>query len=750
MAQDKVDIALGSEGAQAALDALIAKAKQLTEELRKAGTQLGANPSQQSAANLFSTAQQLSSVNSAVSALQNSATTGGVASAATSGANAFGRGFVMRTPSDPGAIAGVLQNAGVSGYGFGIAAGMLANGAIPQMPGSFNGAQYVQQVVNSAQSSMPAPSVYGPSTPVGPPGLQMNTWLYNQGQQRASWAQTQGTIARSALAGIGVLGAAGALNSYARNTASGDYDPMQGSSYLGGLMGAGVGFVAGALLSPLAPGTGAATGALAGQQLGSAMFQAVTAPFIRQRNTELALQSIAARQDSSTDALAGSQTGAFRLDSSGRPKFRFDIKKGEFGFDAIEQTNRTGALSDLSERISFGGKSFIDRAMIKLGIYTGKDIISLQQTAETYSTFGSALLAAGDDPQGAYDLTSRTARKYYMGAPRMAAMAAPVIAARARYNGNAADLALAAGPEAYGAYADATGTPDLTGRQRRAYGNIQTGDYLAQRASLQTRGSGAAAAVAYAGQMVDISALPGGRDSLAYAESSARYRDSMYQSYEQQDAAGYGLASTKLAGRQQRAELLPYAPANMLGLGVQRLGLNRQQIRTVEGRLKSLRASGNLTEDEELRLTGQIEDLRTQNAGVISRLSDGMEDRLPALSAGANSFAGRYRSTNLAALNLAMMGSPIRAWGATNGSQLRAQRQFVSDLGGTESDVAPRSRTAALNTDLGEVLSRLTNVLEKLASTAPNPMRPTELAGSAYANQQRADTGAGRIYGTSN
>jgi hypothetical protein len=266
----------------------------------------------------------------------------------------------------------------------------------------------------------------------------------------------------------------------------------------------------------------------------------------------------------------------------------------------------------------------------------------------------------------------------------------------------------------------------------------------------QIRGSGSATATALNSALETISGLPGGRDSMEYAQTRRSYVDALYSSQAQQDVTGFNIPSMQLSGREQRLQLLPFSPGNTLGYGLQRLNLNRGQIGVLQGRLSSLRSGGNLSEEMEQQLTGQIEDLRTQNAGVISRLSEGMEDRLPAMSSGAPAFAGRYSSVNLAALNLAQMGSPIRAFGATNGRQLAYQRAFIHDLGGEESDVRPRSRTQGMDSDLATVLSRLSSVLEKFQTTAPSGMRPGEGYGSAQANLDRQSTGWGGVWGTSN
>ena len=564
-----------------------------------------------------------------------------------------------------------------AGGGYGGGAGGGYGGGGHATPGSFGGG------AGNVPPPPASPNVPPPPSPLAPPA------------PATGWTPQQRAIAFGTAGYLGLRDATAGIQLYANQTASGDYDPMAGAALWGGTLGATGGAIVGALASPLEPGTGAAVGALAGQSLGSAALQAIVAPFIRQRNSELILQSIAARESVDVHTLSGSSSAAIPLIP----------RRGKYGEPDFSVTSRhtEGLLDHLQEEISFGGKDFSQRLAIKAGIYAGKDIISLQQISQTYASLGSGLLAAGDDPEGALGMTEHLARKFYMGAPAMASRAARVAAIRNQQGGNRADMLLNVGPEDYGAWTDATsGELPLMDSQRAAFGSLQRDEYHARRAADMVRGSGAAQEAAYGSAAKDIALLPGGRSSLAYAEANASRRAARAERYGQEDLP-FNLRMAAFENDQARAAYLPYSPAFIPRRAVEMIETLDRQIGVESARYNHDMAAGDMTEADQLRRFRQIEGLRTDRARDIGTLAKGGEDRMLALSSNRPEFFARMDSERLAQTMLFRTGNGWnRMHGAKNGQQLAMQQSWLKEAGGDDMEhtLAPFSRTGHINSSL--------------------------------------------------
>src|ERR1019366_2799277 len=302
---EKIEISLGKEEAERALDALIAKAKQLTEELRKAATALGTPVGSAGGGGtnaMFGGTRGVGGgAGSSAAGVQASATTGGNSGTPLPP----GLSWTTMTPD----IRASLISQGVFPPGYG-------GGGAPGGGGGGGGGAPM------AAAGYGPPM--GPSSPIGSPGV--NNMLWQQGRSQAR---------NAAFAAVGVGTIAAGLSMYASNTANGDYDPMAGAAIYGAAVGGTAGAQAGFLLSAKSGGllTGAAAvaagaGGASGAVLGSAGLQSLIAPMIRQRNAQLAMLSASARS----------------------------------GQDATSVGYQLGNLSDT---VSFDGKTILQMAEIK-------------------------------------------------------------------------------------------------------------------------------------------------------------------------------------------------------------------------------------------------------------------------------------------------------------------------------------------------------------------------------------------------
>jgi hypothetical protein len=268
--------------------------------------------------------------------------------------------------------------------------------------------------------------------------------------------------------------------------------------------------------------------------------------------------------------------------------------------------------------------------------------------------------------------------------------------------------------------------------------------------SLQPMGSAGFARNAALGEMANLASLPGGTDSIAFAEKYAEERGLRSSQFSQSSIMQFGLRDVQLQGQQQRQQYLPFAPGNIFATSLSIISNNQQQI----GRLSSYLQQGDLSENERLQRTQQLEGLRTENARNIGVLSEGFENRLPALAAGRPGFFGRYNSTQGAAINLGAIGSPVRAFGAMGGRQAAGQQAFV-DAFDVSGSIGPYSRTSGMNNasatnmaPTNEILMQILRAMNGGGNGKGAGNRPSEAYGNAAAGQasKSPDLGQERVY----
>lgn len=480
----------------------------------------------------------------------------------------------------------------------------------------------------------------------------------------------------------------GGLNAYAQSTASGENDPMAmaglaGAATLGPVFGA-----LGAATSPAAPGAGFMTGMLVGRELGSAGAQATLAPFMKTRAMALNLSSVSARMGVNPYDLIAAPMGA---------------RNGQFRNEMLGPSGM--GLSRLAAEISMEGKSETEKILIRSGTYTGTDVISGVKMSQVYSSIASGMLAAGDNPAEAIGPSANLARRYGISAPSIAQSLSPVYAARNRTGRNMTDLLMSVGPEAYGAFTDAEGMPDLSGGQRSNYGAFQSLQHRGQIAALRATGSGAALQHNYLLQQWVLESLPGGRDSLAYAQAGAGYRDASSLAFDQGQIGRFSVPLVESQARIARAMVHPYRPGEVMGEMYGQTRLQFGEARRVRGEISARGRAGTLSDEDRLRYTTMAAGMETAGYQGIAQIAEGAADRLGVLYAGMNR-SSHFDSMQQASVML--RGTPFRRWGAMGGRQARQQEEFYQGMGAS----GPVSREANLNPAMGG--GRVEALLEQL------------------------------------
>lgn len=251
---------------------------------------------------------------------------------------------------------------------------------------------------------------------------------------------------------------------------------------------------------------------------------------------------------------------------------------------------------------------------------------------------------------------------------------------------------------------------------------------------LQPRGSGAAVATAMHGRAAAIATLPGGKDSLEYAQTMAQWRSADSEAFGQKRITEFGIPRARLQGEIDRLDAMPFSPGNRMGLELTMIGKEKAELKSVVSFRKRRAAMGQLSEAEEYDLVQQEEGLKTDMAARLGRLAFGQENKMAAFSAGRPSFFGRYNSLNMAAL--AVKGTPVMDFGAADGKQAHDQEAWFRQMSGGNVSSTPFSRTADINGHGAEIAG----LLRELVSLARNKgggssgMRPSEATGHAAAN----------------
>ena len=328
--------------------------------------------------------------------------------------------------------------------------------------------------------------------------------------------------------------------------------------------------------------------------------------------------------------------------------------------------------------------------------------------------------------------------------PRLAQMAARVQNNLSSTGDKIPDLLMAYGPDAVTAYEMGVTTagqpmPVSLPQLRKAYSGMQAAQHMMALDATGARGVSAHSLTDIGFAQDAIRGLPDGPASLTYHQLNAQRRQFQIGAYEEEDTVAFGIPGAKLAGQRARTALLPFSPGNSYKIDLETLQLNTRYQSKLTTEMDSLRKKGDLSESLELNYTQRLESLKTQSAGMIANLSEGVIDRLPGMNAGSPSFFSRYTNMSLAAANLGRNGSVVRSYGAANGSQMQMQNDFVSSFN-VPGSIGPYSRTESLNN--APVVDVLRQILAELKSTgrsakSSNGVRPGEVTGAMAAANSR-------------
>jgi hypothetical protein len=262
---------------------------------------------------------------------------------------------------------------------------------------------------------------------------------------------------------------------------------------------------------------------------------------------------------------------------------------------------------------------------------------------------------------------------------------APIIAGINQTGGNIADILMKHGVSDTDYFVQDTtvfgdnprvGLKDLM----RVSSNQQTLSRIMQFSETFPRSQGSRAVSSLSTQQENIASLPGGSDSLTFAQLGEQKRRAQLQAYREQDIMSYGLPMSALEGQEQRRQYLPNMPGYGLVLSMQRMGMRAPYIQQRQSRYAAQVASGSLTEEEQLGQFNEIQGLMTEQARDLGHLAEGGQDRALAFSGGRPSFFGRMNSISLARTAVWNRGSPQVGFGARNGQQLQYQNDFFSQF----------------------------------------------------------------------
>lgn len=355
--------------------------------------------------------------------------------------------------------------------------------------------------------------------------------------------------------------------------------------------------------------------------------------------------------------------------------------------------------------------------------------------------------------------TRRLGQLFGNAAPDVAKQIAPIFGSMPETGGNLADILTRFGPENTSTYLriqNDSFTPSVDpmalSRSSAAY---RAGQRRASIGSLQARGAASAALEGVGDELDALASVPGGKRSLAYAEATARARGLGRAAFDTEQITDFDIPYAQLRGRMDRANLMPFGSGNLLSLQFENIGMLRGRINSLQGFMNRRRATGNLSEAEELDITQQIEAAKTGIAGSIHNLGEGREYILPALTAGATRYSGRFTSTSLAAMAGYRAGSPIRGYGAVNGAHLAQQDALWAAMGGSGLEM-PQSRWGGLGSgrdskEIVQAIDRLTQTMERLLTgRGGGSVRPGEAAAQSQGALSRRDLGSGPLYDMAN
>lgn len=224
-------------------------------------------------------------------------------------------------------------------------------------------------------------------------------------------------------------------------------------------------------------------------------------------------------------------------------------------------------------------------------------------------------------------------------------------------------------------------------------------------------------------------------------------QDAIDQGFAKDDMAGFGIASIQNSTARAIAQLMPFGGGNRLGAAVRTIRTDQEQLGVLQRREATLRQSGNLSPERAYQIAQQEGQLGVEIASGYSSLSEGMENYLPALSAGRGANFAMYDSMQLAALRVYKRGSNIRSYGSINGQQNTQQQQQWNAL--TEGMIpdGPHSLTAGINGGGGDTNALLAQILSTLqhmgGGATGSPQTIGETAGQAHGQLGQREVGHG-------
>jgi hypothetical protein len=212
--------------------------------------------------------------------------------------------------------------------------------------------------------------------------------------------------------------------------------------------------------------------------------------------------------------------------------------------------------------------------------------------------------------------------------------------------------------------------------------------------------------------------------SLLSSGADAEYRAS--------DLTGYSMSAMRLSEMEKRLQYAPYAPGNMMGIAAAGIRLRTGRIAELRAREHSLAERNLLSNERRFEIESQIEGLTSQNWQALSEFSQGIENRLPAMSAGMPGGFGRFNTMTLAAAHMARIGFPYRGFGAVGGRQANAQDAAFSGLGIPTASAGTTSLLNAMMQSGGAInlLARIASSVEKMAAGATDPKASLPARGS--------------------
>jgi hypothetical protein len=297
---------------------------------------------------------------------------------------------------------------------------------------------------------------------------------------------------------------------------------------------------------------------------------------------------------------------------------------------------------------------------------------------------------------------------------------APIYGTLPETGGNTADILLQYGAQDTATYLRSTNDdlalPDgLTAMSlSRSSATIRSAQRNARMRSRSARGSAAGTMSALGDELLGIAGIPGGTDSAAYADTMASYRDAGAAAFEQANIVRNEIPLAKLNTTRNILSVMPFAPSSWMVNNLQTIHAQSAQLHDLLRYENARRASGQLSEAEELSLTQREGAARMGIASGISDLTSDYSNRLPGMSAGRPSFGLRTNSLNMAASAVNMAGGYTTMFGSVNGAQRQHQNSLYSDLGFTPGELAPHSRSGGINSQVDT--SRMESLLAAILS----------------------------------